>query len=57
MFLIIGSINKQVAVFESHILKNEVEKIIQIKIRSLVSPKRTNTFNAILLCKQLFSKP
>ena len=52
-----GIINKQVAVFDNHILKKAVEKIVDSNNFFLVEPKLIIDFNANLWCKLLFSNP
>ena len=53
----IGSIKRQVAVFDIHMLKKAVEKIVQNNNRNLVFPKKIMDFIASLLWNLLFSKP
>ena len=53
----IGSIKRQVAVFDNHILKKAVENIKQRINCFLVLPKIIIVLIAILWCKLLFSKP
>ena len=53
----IGNINRQVAVFDNHILKKAVEKIEHNNSFFFVEPKSIMDFKASLLCKLLFSKP
>ena len=55
--MIIGIINKQVAVFDNHILKKAVEKIVQSNSFFFVEPKLIIDFSANLWCKLLFSNP
>ena len=50
MFFTIGSINKHVAVFDNHILKNAEDNIIIKIILLRVFPNSKSVFKAILLC-------